>query len=39
MPMNRPGNVSKMVTPRSAATAAMKSGRATQPNWRPRRFV
>ena len=39
MPMNSPGSVSKTVTPSSAAMAAMKSGRATHPNWRPSRFV
>ena len=39
MPMNRPGSVPKTVTPSSAATAAMKSGRATHPNWRPSRLV
>ena len=39
MPMNSPGSVPNTVTPSSAATAARKSGRATQPNWRPRRLV
>ena len=39
IPMNRPGSVSKTVTPSSAATAAMKSGRAASPNSRPSRFV
>ena len=39
MPMNSPGSVSKTSTPSRAATAAMKSGRATHPYWRPRRRV
>jgi hypothetical protein len=39
MPMNRPGSVSKTVTPSRAAIAAMKSGRATHPNSRPRRSL
>jgi hypothetical protein len=31
MPMNSPGSVSKMSTPKSAASAAMKSGLAATP--------
>jgi hypothetical protein len=37
--MNRPGSVSKTMTPSSAAIAAVKSGRATSSNSRPSRLL